>query len=177
MRDNHVGWYKIVPTWGATEAFLPEDADMLIENTQTGTTLALHNLVIIDTLFHSTACLIGNKKSLKSAAKKEKITYLVELFEKTAEKENRSKMKIVKGYSQAKPLLDRTLPFARSCASFKKVQRCRDVCCRPNSKRNHRRMFKKTMIKPYTVTRKNLIRPNSSHSRFPTRKSQLHTSW
>ena len=85
LRDNHIGWYKIVPTWGATEAFLPEDADLLIENTQTGKTLAMHNLVIIDTLFRSTACLIGNKKSLKSAAKKEKISWIVDLFTKTAE--------------------------------------------------------------------------------------------
>jgi ATP phosphoribosyltransferase len=35
-RDNHLGMYRVIPTWGATEAFLPEDADLLIENTQTG---------------------------------------------------------------------------------------------------------------------------------------------
>ncbi|MEE8420643.1 MAG: ATP phosphoribosyltransferase [Dehalococcoidales bacterium] len=59
-RDNHLGHYRIVPTWGATEAFLPEDADLLIENTQTGKTIAEHNLKIIETLFESTACLVGN---------------------------------------------------------------------------------------------------------------------
>jgi len=59
-RDNHLGHYRVLPTWGATEAFLPEDADMLIENTQTGQTIARHNLKIIDTLFESTACLVGN---------------------------------------------------------------------------------------------------------------------
>ena len=63
-RDNLLGMYRVIPTWGATEAFLPEDADLLIENTQTGRTLAQHNLKIIDTLFESTACLIGNKNSL-----------------------------------------------------------------------------------------------------------------
>ena len=60
-RDNHLGHYRVIPTWGATEAFLPEDADLLIENTETGRTIARHNLKIIDTLFESTACLIGNK--------------------------------------------------------------------------------------------------------------------
>jgi ATP phosphoribosyltransferase len=60
-RDNHLGHYRVIPTWGASEAFLPEDADLLIENTQTGQTIARHNLKIIDTLFESTACLIGNK--------------------------------------------------------------------------------------------------------------------
>ncbi len=59
-RDNHLGHYKVIPTWGATEAFLPEDADLLIENTETGRTIARHNLKIIDTLFESTGCLVGN---------------------------------------------------------------------------------------------------------------------
>ena len=59
-RDNHFGRYRIIPTWGATEAFLPEDADLLIENTETGSTIARHNLKIIDTLFNSTGHLIGN---------------------------------------------------------------------------------------------------------------------
>jgi ATP phosphoribosyltransferase len=85
LRDNHVSWYKLIPTWGASEAFLPEDADLLIENTQTGKTLATHNLIIIDTLFQSTACLIGNKNSLKSKEKKEKMSYLVKIFRQTAE--------------------------------------------------------------------------------------------
>jgi ATP phosphoribosyltransferase len=65
-RDNHLGVYRIIPTWGATEAFLPDDADILIENTETGSTLKRHNLKIIETLFESTACLIGNRDSLSS---------------------------------------------------------------------------------------------------------------
>ena len=85
LRDNHVSQYKLIPTWGASEAFLPEDADLLIENTQTGTTLARHNLKIIDTLFQSTACLIGNKNSLESPIKREKITSLVKTFRHTVE--------------------------------------------------------------------------------------------
>jgi len=72
-RDNHLGMYRAVPTWGASEAFLPEDADLLIENTKTGRTLARHNLKIIDTLFESTACLIGNINSVASPDKRERI--------------------------------------------------------------------------------------------------------
>ncbi len=68
-RDNHLGVYKVIPTWGATEAFLPEDADMLIENTETGRTIARHNLKIISILFESTARLIGNKDSIASPEK------------------------------------------------------------------------------------------------------------
>ncbi len=66
-RDNHLGSYRIVPTWGATEAFLPDDADILIENTETGGTLKRHNLKIIETLFESTACLIANTYSFDSS--------------------------------------------------------------------------------------------------------------
>jgi ATP phosphoribosyltransferase len=76
-RENHLGMYRIVPTWGATEAFLPEDADLLIENTQTGRTLTRHNLKIIDTLGESSACLIGNSCGALSYAKKAKIDSIV----------------------------------------------------------------------------------------------------
>jgi len=84
-RDNHLA-YRVVPTWGASEAFLPEDADLLIENTQTGRTIARHNLKIIDTLFESTACLIGNIKLVSSPSKQEKIRSIIEALQ-TAAKE------------------------------------------------------------------------------------------
>ncbi|MFC2021796.1 ATP phosphoribosyltransferase [Chloroflexota bacterium] len=79
-RDNHLGMYRVIPTWGASEAFLPEDADLLIENTETGRTIARHNLKIIDTLFVSTACLIGNKDSISSPAKGERIKSITEIL-------------------------------------------------------------------------------------------------
>jgi ATP phosphoribosyltransferase len=80
-RDNHLGLYRVVPTWGASEAFLPEDADLLIENTQTGRTLARHNLKIIDTLFVSTACLIGNTNMVSSPTKQERIKSIIETLQ------------------------------------------------------------------------------------------------
>jgi len=77
-RDNHLGIYRVIPTWGASEAFLPEDADLLIENTETGRTIARHNLRIIDTLFESTACLIGAKNGKFSPAKSERIKSIID---------------------------------------------------------------------------------------------------
>ncbi len=79
-RDNQLGMYRVIPTWGATEAFLPEDADLLIENTETGGTIARHNLKIIDTLFESTAHFIGAQNSKFSALKQARISNLVKLF-------------------------------------------------------------------------------------------------
>ncbi len=86
-RDNHLGVYRVIPTWGASEAFLPEDADLLIENTETGRTLARHNLKIIDTLFESTACLIGNKDGAFSPAKGERIKSITETLRAAVEDE------------------------------------------------------------------------------------------
>jgi len=80
LRDKHIALYRVIPTWGATEVYLPEDADMLIENTETGQTLARHKLKIIDTLFESTACLIGNRRSMEARGKKHKIEELVRTF-------------------------------------------------------------------------------------------------
>ena len=86
LRDKHIARYRVIPTWGATEVYLPEDADMLIENTETGQTLARHKLKIIDTLFESTACLIGNRRSLEERGKRDKINQLISLFREAVKK-------------------------------------------------------------------------------------------
>ena len=86
LRDRHIQRYRVVPTWGATEVYLPEDADMLIENTETGQTLVRHKLKIIDTLFESTACLIGSRQSLAVPYKRDKIDKLVGIFREAAAK-------------------------------------------------------------------------------------------
>jgi ATP phosphoribosyltransferase len=77
-RDNRLAPYRVIPTWGASEAFLPEDADVLIEVTETGETLAKHKLKIIDTLLQSSACLIGSKTPTIDPIKRERIAYIVE---------------------------------------------------------------------------------------------------
>ncbi len=84
-RDNHLGQYRIIPTWGATEAFLPDDADLLIENTQTGSTIARHNLKIIDTLFESTACLIGHGRARPGRQKAAITKSIVKMLRAAAE--------------------------------------------------------------------------------------------
>ena len=78
-RRNHLR-YKVIPSWGATEAFLPEDGDILIENVETGTTLKLHNLKIKEVLFESSAVLIANKNSLKDVKKAERIERILQIL-------------------------------------------------------------------------------------------------
>jgi len=79
LRDNHISPYKLIPTWGASEAFLPEDADMLIDNVQTGKTIEQHELKIIDVLFRSSACLIANSNAIRATShKKDKMKLLID---------------------------------------------------------------------------------------------------
>jgi len=80
--DCHISPYKLIPTWGASEAFLPEDADLLIDNMQTGKTMAEHNLKIIDELGDSTACLIGSKEGLEPPDKIKKKDFLINMLQR-----------------------------------------------------------------------------------------------
>ncbi len=65
--------YLFLRTYGTTEAFPPEDADLIIDNTATGQTLKENGLKIIDELFPSSTRLIANPGSLENSWKKEKI--------------------------------------------------------------------------------------------------------
>ncbi|HEX9678664.1 ATP phosphoribosyltransferase [Nitrososphaera sp.] len=76
---------EIFLSFGATEAKPPEDVDAIFDITETGTTLAQNNLKIIDTVATSTAVLVANRKSLKNAAKREKIADMVALLKGVVE--------------------------------------------------------------------------------------------
>ena len=58
-------------SYGATEVFPPEDADLIVDNTATGSTLKANNLEIIDELLTSSTRLFANPDALKNPAKKE----------------------------------------------------------------------------------------------------------
>ena len=60
-RTNRLGRYSVIPISGASEGFVPEDAEILIEGTETGATLAANNLSMIDVMIWSTNCIIGRK--------------------------------------------------------------------------------------------------------------------
>jgi ATP phosphoribosyltransferase len=72
--------YVLIRTFGATEAYPPEDADMIIDNTSTGQTLRDHNLKVVDEIMTSSTRFIANAEALQVSWKKEKIEELVMLF-------------------------------------------------------------------------------------------------
>ena len=51
----------VVRTYGATEVFPPDDADMIVDNTATGRTLKENGLRIVDTLMTSSTCSLQKK--------------------------------------------------------------------------------------------------------------------
>jgi ATP phosphoribosyltransferase len=61
-RSRHFPRYQVIPIAGASEGFVPEDAELLIEGTETGKTLVENRLKAIDLLYRSTSCVIGHRE-------------------------------------------------------------------------------------------------------------------
>ncbi len=59
--------------YGATESLPPEDADMIVDNAATGSTLKANNLEIIDTLMTSTTRLYASEVAWSDPAKRARI--------------------------------------------------------------------------------------------------------
>ena len=62
--------YKLIRSYGATEVFPPEDADMIIDNTSTGTTILANHLKIVDKVYSSNTQFFANKACLQDPKKK-----------------------------------------------------------------------------------------------------------
>ncbi len=61
---------KVVWSFGATEAKVPEIVDAIVDVTETGSTLRAHGMKIIETLFASEPVLIANRASAEDPAKR-----------------------------------------------------------------------------------------------------------
>lgn len=72
--------FTIVKSRGATEVFPPEDADLIVDNTATGSTLRANNLHIVDTILTSTTGLYANSEALKNPKKKAIIDQMVTMM-------------------------------------------------------------------------------------------------
>lgn len=78
--EEHGFEYIFLHTYGATEVFPPDDADMIIDNISTGRTLQGHNLKVAAVIMESTTRFIANPEALKDPWKKEKISEMKMLF-------------------------------------------------------------------------------------------------
>jgi len=85
--ENHQA--VIYLSFGATEAKPPEDADLIVEVTETGTSLEQNELKQIGTIMESTAQLIANKIALADPWKREKIIDVMTLLKGVVEAQKR----------------------------------------------------------------------------------------
>lgn len=58
-----------IQTYGSTEAYAPEDADIVFDCSETGRTIAANNLVVIERLFSSTTHLVANRQAMEDKTK------------------------------------------------------------------------------------------------------------
>jgi ATP phosphoribosyltransferase len=72
--------YRILRTYGTTEVFPPDDADMIIDNTASGQTLKDNGLKIIGTLLESSTRFVVSRAALASPQKRGRIEELAMLF-------------------------------------------------------------------------------------------------
>jgi ATP phosphoribosyltransferase len=67
-------------SFGATEVFPPEDADCIVDNTATGSTLRANGLTVIETLLKSTTRLYANPRAMDVPANRQRIEDLAMLL-------------------------------------------------------------------------------------------------
>ena len=70
-----------VHSYGATEVFPPEDADCIVDNTATGSTLRANGLAIVDVVMNSSTRLYTNPRVMEIPEKREVVDRLVLLLE------------------------------------------------------------------------------------------------
>ncbi len=70
-----------VRSYGATEVFPPDDADCIVDNTATGSTLRANGLEIVDELLRSSTRLYANPKALEDPWKRDTIEAIVLLLQ------------------------------------------------------------------------------------------------
>ncbi|MEX2246174.1 MAG: ATP phosphoribosyltransferase [Dehalococcoidia bacterium] len=66
-RERHLGRYRVIPIAGASEGFVPEDAEVLIEGIDTGSSVRANKLTVLERFFESTNCVVANTRRPEGA--------------------------------------------------------------------------------------------------------------
>jgi ATP phosphoribosyltransferase len=64
---------RLIRSWGATEVYPPEDADLIVDNTASGATLTANGLVIVDTLLTSTTRMYASRQAWEDPERRPEI--------------------------------------------------------------------------------------------------------
>jgi len=76
-------------SWGATEVLPPEDADVIVDNAATGSTLRANHLAIVEELMTSSTRLFAHPRALDNPVRRRRIEDLVVLPRSVIEARNR----------------------------------------------------------------------------------------
>jgi ATP phosphoribosyltransferase len=85
---------EFVRSYGATEVFPPEDADCIVDNTATGSTLRTNGLSIVDEVMHSTTRLYANKRAMEDPARRDRIEWFAMLCQSVLEARRRVMLEV-----------------------------------------------------------------------------------
>jgi len=85
---------EFVRSYGATEVFPPEDADVIVDNTATGATLEANGLAIVDVLMRSSTRLYAHRAALEDPARRRYIDDLVLLINSVLEARRRVMLEV-----------------------------------------------------------------------------------
>ena len=105
--------YRIVRTYGATEVFPPDDADMIIDNSSTGQTLKDNGLLIVDTILKSSTLFAASRAAMADPKKTALIERLTMLFKSVLDARGRVMLEMNAGEENFTELV-RILPCMRS---------------------------------------------------------------
>lgn len=72
---------EVLTTYGATEVFPPEDADCIVDNTATGSTLRANGLDIIAEIMTSTTRIYASKQAMENAEIKQQLDDFIMLLD------------------------------------------------------------------------------------------------
>jgi ATP phosphoribosyltransferase len=104
---------KFVRSYGATEVFPPEDADAIIDNCATGSTLKANGLEIVDEIMKSSTRLYASRKAMADPAKREAAETLALLLSSVLEARKRVMIE-VNVSSERLAELTEILPYMKS---------------------------------------------------------------
>ena len=85
---------EFVRSYGATEVFPPEDADCIVDNTATGSTLRANGLSIVDEVMRSTTRLYANRRAMDDPARRERIEWFAMLCQSVLEARRRVMLEV-----------------------------------------------------------------------------------
>lgn len=98
---------RFVRSWGATEVLPPEDADCIVDNTATGSTLRANRLQIVDKIMSSSTRLYASQRVLDDPSKRQRVEDLVMMLKAVLD----ARKRVMLEFNLDAGLLDTVLPL------------------------------------------------------------------